>query len=42
MEGMEMMESGGIDWMKILSALALGLMIIYLLPRAKHMMKMTA
>ena len=42
MEGMEMVESGGMDWMKILSAVALGLMIIYLLPRAKQMMKMSA
>lgn len=39
MEGMEMMESGGTDWMKIISAIALGLMIMYLLPRAKQMMK---
>ena len=37
-----MMESGGMDWMKIISAIALGLMIIYLLPRAKQMMKASA
>jgi len=42
MEGMEMMDSGGMDWMKILSAVALGLMILYLLPRAKQMMQMSA
>lgn len=42
MEGMEMVDSGGMDWMKILSAIALGLMIIYLLPRAKQMMQMSA
>jgi len=39
---MEMMDSGGMDWMKILSAVALGMMIIFLLPRAKQMMKMSA
>jgi hypothetical protein len=27
------------DWMKILSALALGAMVIFLLPRAKQMMR---
>lgn len=37
-----MMESGGLDWMKIISAIALGLMVIYLLPRAKQMMKASA
>ena len=37
-----MMDSGGMDWMKILSAVALGLMILYLLPRAKQMMQMSA
>jgi len=42
MEGMEMMESGGMDWMKIFYAIAMVLMLVYLLPRAKHMMKMTA
>jgi len=42
MEGMEMMDSGGMDWMKILSAVALGLMIMFLLPRAKQMMQMSA
>lgn len=42
MEGMEVMESGGMDWMQILSAVALGLMIMYLLPRAKQMMKVSA
>ncbi len=42
MEGMEMVESGGMDWMKITSALVLLFMVIYLLPRAKQMMKMSA
>ncbi len=42
MEGMEMMDSGGLDWMKIISAIALGAMIIYLLPRAKAMMQASA
>lgn len=42
MEGMEMMESGGMDWMKIISVIALVLMIVYLLPRAKQMMKESA
>ena len=42
MEGMEMMDSGGMGWMQILSAVALALMIMYLLPRAKQMMKMSA
>jgi len=37
-----MMDSGGMDWMKILSAVALGLMIMFLLPRAKQMMQMSA
>ena len=27
------------DWMKILSALFLGIMLIWLLPRAKHVIK---
>jgi len=30
------------DWMKIISAIALVLMIIYLLPRAKAMMQASA
>lgn len=42
MEGMEIMESGGMDWMKILSAMALVAMIIYLLPRAKAIMAASA
>jgi len=42
MEGMEVMESGGMDWMKIISAIAMVLMILYLLPRAKQMMQMSA
>ena len=42
MEGMEMMDSGGMGWMQIVSAIALGLMIMYLMPRAKQMMKMSA
>ena len=43
MEGMEVMESsGGLGWMQILSAIALVLMIVYLLPRAKEMMKASA
>ncbi|HFE39261.1 MAG TPA: hypothetical protein ENK06_12745 [Gammaproteobacteria bacterium] len=36
------MESGGLDWMQILSAIALVLMIVYLLPRAKQMMQMSS
>ena len=42
MEGMEMMESGGMDWMKILSAMFLVAMLVYLIPRAKQMMEMSA
>ncbi len=42
MEGMEMVESGGMDWMKIMSALFLGAMLVYLLPRAKQMMEASA
>ena len=42
MEGMEMVESGGMDWMKILSALFLVAMLVYLLPRAKQMLEMSA
>ena len=42
MEGMEMMDSGGMDWMKILSAIVLVAMIVYLLPRAKSLMEMSA
>jgi hypothetical protein len=44
MEGMEMMDpaGGGMDWMKILSAIALGAMIIYLIPRAKTIMEASA
>lgn len=42
MEGMEMMESGGLDWMKIVSAIFLVVMLVYLLPRAKQMMEMSA
>ena len=41
MEGMEMMDSGGMDWMKILSAIVLVMMLIYLIPRAKQMMQMS-
>jgi len=33
---------GGMDWMKILSAIALGAMIIYLIPRAKGIMEASA
>jgi len=42
MEGMEMMDSGGMDWMKILSAIFLVAMLVYLLPRAKQMMEISA
>ena len=42
MEGMEMVESGGMDWMKIVSAIFLVAMLVYLLPRAKQMMEMSA
>jgi len=42
MEGMEMMDSGGMDWMKILSAIFLVMMLVFLIPRAKEMMKMSA
>ena len=36
------MESGGFDWMKWLSAAALVLMLVYLIPRAKQMMEISA
>ena len=42
MEAMEMVEGGGMDWMKILSAMFLVAMLIYLIPRAKQMMEMSA
>jgi len=44
MEAMDMMEStgGGIEWMKILSAVFLIAMLVYLIPRAKQMMEISA
>jgi len=46
MNGTEMMDPGtvseGFNWMKILSAVALGAMIIYLIPRAKAIMEASA
>ena len=36
------MESGGFDWMKLLYASALILMLVYLIPRAKQMMEVSA
>ena len=36
------MESGGFDWMKLLYAAALVLMLVYLIPRAKQMMEISA
>lgn len=42
MEGMEMMDQGGMDWMKILSAIVLVAMLVYLIPRAKTMMEASA
>ncbi len=42
MEAMDMVESGGIDWMKILSAMFLVAMLVYLIPRAKQMMEISA
>jgi len=42
MEAMDMVESGGMDWMKIISALFLVAMLVYLIPRAKQMMEMSA
>ena len=36
------MESGGFDWMKLLYASALVLMLVYLIPRAKQMMEISA
>jgi len=44
MEAMDMMDSGsmGMDWMKILSAIFIVAMLVYLLPRAKQMMEVSA
>ncbi|MDH3325934.1 MAG: hypothetical protein OEM38_04370 [Gammaproteobacteria bacterium] len=42
MEAMDMVESGGMDWMKIISALFLVAMLVYLIPRAKQMMEISA
>ena len=36
------MESGGFDWMKLLSAIVLIVMLVYLVPRAKQMMQASA
>ena len=36
------MESGGFDWMKLLSAIVLVMMLVYLAPRAKQMMEASA
>ena len=36
------MESSGFDWMKLLYAAALVLMLVYLIPRAKQMMEISA
>jgi len=42
MEAMDMVESGGMDWMKIVSALVLVMMLVYLIPRAKQMLEVSA
>jgi len=46
MDGTNMMDPGtvseGFNWMKILAAIGLGAMIIYLLPRARAMIEASA